>query len=78
VSDERNLRHGSAHWPAIPPEPEPQQQDGTAADTSRSAIEYSPPGRGWRITALVVLIVLVFVGMAGAVLMFSRHSGGGR
>lgn len=64
---------GSAHWPAVPPEP--LREDGTAADTSRSAIEYSPPGRGWRIVVLLVLIAVVFVGMFGAVLMFSRHGG---
>jgi hypothetical protein len=69
----KDLGHGSAHWPSVPP-----REDGTAADTSRSDIEYSPPGRGWRIVVLVVAILLVFAGMAGTVLMFSTHAGGGR
>ena len=71
---DKNMRHGSAHWPAVPPEP--PREDGTAGDTSRTEMEYSPPGRGWRLAVLVALIVVVFVGMVGAVLMFLP--GGGR
>lgn len=72
----RSLSSGSTRLPIVPTEA--PLDDGTAADTSRSEIEYLPPGRGWMIALLVVLLVLVFVGMVGAVLMFSRHAGGGR
>ena len=37
--------------------------------------EYAPPGRAWRIALLLALFALVFVGMVGAVLMFTRHGG---
>lgn len=67
------LQKAGTRWPIVPAPP--IQQDGTAADTSRSAIEYAPPGHGWRIAGLLVLVALVFVGMCGAVLMFSRHGG---
>jgi hypothetical protein len=55
----RDMREGSAHWPRV---------DGTAASTDRAEIEYSPPGRAWRVAALWAGIALIFVAMLWLVL----------
>lgn len=64
----RKIGDGSAHWPRVP-------DDGTAQEVDA---EISPPGQGWRIALMIAALVLLFAGMAGVVLMFAHHGGGGR
>jgi len=77
VSDREKTRRigdGSSHWPAVPPEP--PREDGTAADTDR--FQAGGCRDGWRVGVLLALIAFLVLGIAGVMVMISKHAGGGR
>lgn len=71
MNDKMPDDRASAHWPIVPP-------DATSQATDPEEVEHELPGGRWRMALLGALIVLVFAGLVGVVLMFGTHVGGGR
>lgn len=71
----RRMGDGSAHWPAVPPDPlhpdEPRRPQPTNGEKICNC-EVSPPGSGCGTVGLVVTIAVLILGVACYMAMLAR------